>query len=336
MRLSLAPWGDTLEEWTGVAADAERAGMAAVWSNELHRTAFLPLAAAAPATRSITLGTAIALAFARSPLVTALEALDLDELCGGRLVLGLGSGVRRLIEDWHGQPFEHPAARLAETIAVIRAVIAGADRGEPIEVTGDLVRAAIRGWRRPVEPVRRRVPILAAAVGPVMTRTAGAVADGWIAHELGSPRYLTDRVLPQLEQGWHDAGRQRADFTIVASACCVVDADGTRARRLAAHQVAFYASVKTYQEFFAFHGFEAEAVRCQERFRAGDTAAMVASVSDDMVRALTIAGTPDEVRAQLRAYDDVADLVKLGPPTHVDDPATIRAAQHAILATCAA
>lgn len=329
-------YGETLDEWVDAAAAAEDAGMAAVWSQELHRTAFLPLAAAAPRTRGIALGTAVALAFTRSPLITALEALDVDELCGGRLILGLGSGVKRLVESWHGAPFEHPAQRLRETVAVIRAVIARAHLGEPIEERGDLLGITIRGWRRPLPPTRERVPVYLASVGPVMTRTAGEVGDGWIAHELGSPRYLRERILPRLEEGWTAAGRSREDFTIVASACCVPMHDGAAARRLAAHQVAFYASVATYQDFFAFHGFEAEAVRCQELLRAGRQEEMTDTVTDAMVDGLTAAGTPDEVRRRLAGYDGLADMIKLGPPTHAPERGAAEAAQRAILEVFAA
>ena len=302
----------------------------------MHRTAFLPLAGAAPSTSTIALGTAVALAFVRSPLVTALEALDLDELCGGRLVLGLGSGVKRLVESWHGAAFEHPAQRLRETVAVIRAVIAEAHLGRPIEVEGQLVSISVRGWQRPVAPERDRIPIYLAAVGPLMTRTAGELGDGWIGHELGSPRYLRERILPMLVEGWRAGGRDRQDFSIVASACCVPLADGAEARRLAAHQVAFYASVATYQDFFAFHGFEAEAVRCQELFRGGRQAEMVDVVTSEMVDTLTVAGTPDEVRRGLREYDGLADILKLGPPTHAPGADAARAGQQAILEVCAA
>ena len=329
--LSLGVWAEALDEWAGVAADAEAAGFTAVWSQELHRTAFIPLAAAAGSTSSLQLGTAIALAFARSPLVTALEALDLDELCGGRLVLGVGSGVRRLVEDWHGAAFEQPAQRLRETIEVIRAVVAGAHLGEPIEAGGALAATRIRGWQRPFPPVREQIPVYVAAVGPMLTKLAGEVADGWIAHELGSPAYLREQILPTLNQGLRVSARSRTDLAVVASACCVPLSDAVDARRIAAHQVAFYASVKTYQDFFAWHGFEAEAVACQTAFRAGDRSAMVDAISDAMVEALTIAGTPDDVRAKLAAYDGLADQVKLGPPTHVDHPEVIRDVQRAIL-----
>src|SRR5690606_12080604 len=98
----------------GFARAAERAGIARLWAPELHRSATVPLAVAAAATERIELGTGIALAFTRSPMVMALEALDLDELSGGRFVLGLGAGVRRLNARWHAGPYDPPVARMRE------------------------------------------------------------------------------------------------------------------------------------------------------------------------------------------------------------------------------
>lgn len=330
-RLAIAPWGESLAELAQAARAAEIAGLHSVWSSELHRSAFVPLAAMATTTHEVQLATGIALAFVRSPLVTALEALDLDELCGGRLVLGLGTGVRRLNEQWHGSAFDQPVLRLRETIAVVRAVLERAHLGERLQVEGDLVSADISGWRRPMPPARSTVPIYVAAVGPMMTRLAGEVADGWIAHELGSPAYLSERILPELTDGLTRAGRSRAGLTVVASACCAVSSDGAEARRWAARTVALYASVRSYQGFFAFHGFEAEAVAVQTAFRVGDSTAMADVVTDEMVDALTISGTPDDVRRRLSAYDGTADVLKLHPPVHLDDPETVRTAQHNLL-----
>lgn len=331
MRLSYAPWGERIAEVADAAAAAEAAGFDVAWISELHRSAFVPCAAIASATRTIGVGTAIALAFVRSPMITALTALDLDEMSGGRFVLGLGSGVKRLNEDWHNARFGRPAPHLRETIGIIRRVVARAHRGEPIEVDGEHERVRIRGYERPFAPVRERIPIYVAAVGEHTTRLAGEVADGWIAHELGSPRYLAERILPNLEAGLTRGGRTRAELDVVASACCVIDDDPRQARRWAAGLVAFYATVRTYEAFFDFHGFAAEARAIQERFRAGDEAGMIEACPDEMVDALTLAGTADEVRAKLKAYEGLADQVKLSPPTHLVPPEVTRACQRAIL-----
>lgn len=331
MRLSYGPWGESMDELVAAAVAAESAGFSHAWVPELHRSPFVPAAAIAAATQSIGVGTAIVLAFVRSPLATALSALDLDELSGGRFTLGLGSGVRRLNENWHHARFGKGAAHLRETVAIVRRLVAEAHLGKPIEIEGEWERIRLRGYERPFPPVRDRIPIYLAAVGDVMTRVAGEIGDGWLGHELGSPRYLAERLLPNLEAGLQRGGRGRDELEVVVSACCAIDADARQAKRWAAGLVAFYASVRTYQPFFAFHGFEAEAVQVQERFRAGDEAGMIDAVPDEMVDALTLAGAPDEVQARLAAYEGLADGVKLTPPTHLVTPEVTRAAQAAIL-----
>ena len=331
MRLSYAPWGATIEELTAAARAAESAGFADVWVPELHRSAFIPAAAMAQATERVGVGTAIALAFVRSPMATALEALDVDELAGGRFTLGIGSGVQRLNEDWHNARFGKAAPHLRETVAIIRRFVAESHRGEPIELEGEFERIRLRGYERPFAPVRDRIPIYLAAVGEANTRLTGEIADGWLAHELGSPAYLAETLMPNFEAGLQRGGRGRGDLQVIASACCVIDDDPRQAKRWAAGLVAFYASVRTYQAFFAFHGFEAEAVAIQERFRARDEQGMIDACPDEMVDALTFAGTADDVRARLKDYDGLADGIKLSPPTHLVPEEVTRTTQKRIL-----
>ncbi|MEV4894439.1 LLM class flavin-dependent oxidoreductase [Nonomuraea sp. NPDC055795] len=196
MRITYGPWGETLAELTGAARAAEEAGAEVVWLPELHRSATVTAAAVAPVLSRAGVGTAVALAFTRSPLTLALEALDLDELTGGRFVLGLGVGARRLNERWHHVAADRPVTRLRETVEVIRAVVAGT----PPVVEGDTRRADLRGFRRPHRQARAAIPIYLAAVGPQLTRLAGRIADGWISHELCSPAYVREQVLPNLSQ----------------------------------------------------------------------------------------------------------------------------------------
>lgn len=331
MKLSLAPWGESLAELRAAAVAAEDAGFDTVWLSELHRSAFVPAATLAEATSRVRVGTAIALAFVRSPLTTALTTLDLDELSDGRFVLGLGSGVKRLNEDWHHATFGKPVAHLRETITAIRQLVASVHTGETIRIEGEWEPVHLRGYERPFPPRRTEVPIYVASVGELMTRLAGEVGDGWIAHELGSPAYLSDVVMPNLHAGLDRSGRSRDRLEVVASACCVIDDDARQAKRWAAGLVAFYASVKTYDDFFDFHGFLAEAKAVQQRFREGDHAHLADAVPDDMVDALTLAGTPDDVRKWVRRYEGVADQIKLSPPTHFVPADVTRSAQQRIL-----
>lgn len=331
MRLGYGPWGETVAEMVAAGQAAESAGFDSLWTSELHRSAFVPAAALAAGTSTITVGTGIALAFVRSEFVTALEALDLDDLADGRFVLGLGTGVKRLNEAWHGANFGKPAAHLRETVTLIRRFFADFDKGAPIESAGEYHDVSIRGYERPFPQRRRQIPIYLAGMGPVMSRLAGEIGDGWLAHELGSPRYVRERVLPQIEEGLSRSGRSRGDLQIVPSACCMPYHDGRQARRWAAGLVAFYASVRTYQDFFAFHGFEKESVAIQERFRAGDEAGMVDACPDEMVDTFTLAGTPDEVAERLRDYEGLADAIKVSPPTHLVPAEVTRLAQRNIL-----
>lgn len=332
MRITYAPWGETLAELGDVARRAERAGAEMLWVPELHRSATVSAAALVQATSSARIGTAIALAFTRSPMVTALEALDLDELSGGRFVLGLGTGVQRLNEDWHHAHWGKPVGHLRETVRNIRLFWEKATTGEPIEAEGEWEPMRIRGYERPYPVLREDIPVYLAAMGPAMTRLAGRIGDGWISHELCSPSYLEKRILPELQAGIEAAGRERGDVDVVVSACCSVADDAATATRRVAGTVGFYASVRTYAEFFAFHGLAEQQQKVIDAFRAGNGADYLAeSVDPEMVDALTLNGDVTRVASQLEAYEGLADAVKLSPPTHGITPEETRAAQDQII-----
>ncbi len=332
MRVTFQPWGETLAELVDAGRRAEQAGADVLWTSEMHRSATITAAALAAGTERAHVGTSIALAFTRSPMITALEALDLDEMSDGRFVLGLGSGVKRLNEDWHNVPFGKPAPHIAETIRNIRTFWDTCTSGEPIDLDGEHEPMRIRGYERPFAIANPRIPIYLAAMGPIMTRLAGRVADGWISHELCSPPYLADKSLPGLHRGLADADRSTDGFDVVVSACCSVDADADVARRRASGLVGFYASVRSYADFFAFHGLADQQQAVIDAFRSGQGADHLAgSVSDDMVDALTLTGSTDDVITKISAYEGLATSVKLSPPTHGIDGAETRVAQDQII-----
>lgn len=333
LRLTYQPWGETLGELADAGRRAEQAGAEVLWVSELHRSATVTAAALAQTTRTAKIGTSILLAFTRSPMTTALEALDLDELTGGRFVLGLGTGVQRLNEQWHNARFGKPVGHMTETVRNIRRFWESASTGQEIDLEGDYEPMHLRGYERPFAVERTDIPIYLAAMGPNMTRLAGQIGDGWISHELCSPRYLTERVLPDLDTGLERVeGKQRRDLDVVVSACCSVDDDAAVARGRVAGLVGFYASVRTYAYFFDFHGLADQQQRVVDAFRAGAGADYLAgSVSDEMVDALTITGDRDDVVARVAAYEGKADSVKLSPPTHGLPAAETRKAQDAVI-----
>ena len=333
LRLGFQPWGETLAELVDAGRRAEAAGAEVLWTAELHRSATVTAAALAAGTTRARIGTAIALAFTRSPMITALEALDVDELSGGRFVLGLGSGVKRLNEDWHNARFGTPVPHLRETIRNIRLFWETCTTGAEIRAEGEYEPMRIRGYQRPFPLVRADIPVYLAAMGPYATRLAGEIADGWISLEICSPAYLAERILPELTAGIARAeGKARADVDVVVSACCSISDDRSVAYRRSAGLVGFYASVKTYADFFAFHGLADDQRAVIDTFRAGASSDDLAgAVSAPMVDALTLTGTRDEVAARLAAYEGVADSVKLSPPTHGLPAADTRAAQEEII-----
>ena len=337
LRLTYAPWGETLDELVTAARAAESAGAEVVWAPELHRSATVTAAAMAAGTSSVGVGTAIALAFTRSPMVTALEAMDLDEMAQGRFILGLGTGVQRLNEEWHNARWGKPVAHLRETVTIIREVVARCTEGKPIMIEGEYEHARIKGYQRPYHRQRAEIPLYLAGMGPMMTAVAAEIGDGWISHELCSPAFVRDQVLSSVATGLERAGKSRGDVDLVVSACCAVDTDGSAARRRAAGIVGFYASVRTYADFFAFHGFAQDQARVIDAFTSGEVTAQQLGVvvSDAMIDALTIAGTPDDVAARLAAYDGLVDSVKLSPPTHGLAVEEIRASQAAVIALIA-
>lgn len=336
LRIDYQPWGQTLAELVDAGQRAEEAGARTLWVPELHRSATGVAAALAAGTQRARVGTGVLLAFTRSPLVTALESLDLDEMSGGRFVLGLGAGVQRLNEDWHNVVYGKPVAHMRETIDAIRTFWRLCDRGEPIVVEGDWQPMSIRGYQRPFPVDDPDIPVYLAAMGPLMTRLAGRTAQGWIGHELCSPSYLRERVLPELEIGLSRGGRGRDQLDVVVSACCSIADNVVVARRRATSAAGFYATVRTYADFFAFHDLAEDQQAVISSFRAGQGAAHLAEVvSDRMADTLTMVGSRDDVAARIAAYEGLADAVKLSPPVHGLAPADVRAAQGEILTVIA-
>jgi probable F420-dependent oxidoreductase len=332
LRITYGPWGETLAELRQATRDAERAGAAIAWFPEMHRSATVVAAAAAEATSTVGIGTAIALGFTRSPMTTALESLDIDEIADGRFHLGIGSGVQRLNENWHNTRWGKPVAHLRETIEIVRYVVAHAADGADMILEGEWESIKVQGFQRPYPQTRTEIPIYVAGMGPAMTKLAGAAGDGFISHELCSSRYLVERLLPNLEAGAALAGRPLAALDVTVSACCSIDDDSATAKRAAAGLVAFYATVRTYADFFAFHDLSTDQQRVRDAFRLGTPAAALGEhVSDDAVERLTVSGTPDEVRRQLADFDGIADSIKLTPPTHGLPAEQTRAAQARIL-----
>ena len=273
--------GTSLVDLAEAARAAEAAGLHSVWVGEYHRNAYVSAAVIAQATSTVSIGTAIALAFPRSPLVTAMAALDLDELSGGRFRLGLGSQVKGIIERWHAGTFERPAKRLGEYAEAVRYAM---ERTEH-PFAGDHYPMDLRGFDRPLTDTRP--PVLIAGLGPLMVKTATRSADGLLGHMLWSERYFDEVVRPALAQA-------RPGFHCTVSVISAFDDDREAARADARRTVGFYAATGTYAGILADDGFEKEAARAREAFASRDLRGLEAAVPDEMLDMYAIAGDRDD------------------------------------------
>jgi probable F420-dependent oxidoreductase len=313
-----------------LARRAEAAGAARLWAPELHRSATIPLAVAACATRTIEIATGVALGFTRSPFTLTLEALDLDELSGGRLVLGLGAGVRRLNETWHAVEYGPPVARMRDLVAAVRALVRGMARGEDVRWRSRHYPIAVTGYRRPHRAPRDRIPVWLAAVRPGMARLAGEIADGLLDHPVTTPEWLRSELLPAVAAGSAAAGRPAPP--VAGAAICAVDAERPlEARRAAALTIGFYATVRTYEPLFAAHGFAGRLPYIRRAFLDGDASRLAEAVGEEMVDVFAAAGTPQDALARLRRYEGVVERLWLTPPHHAQGSDEVARWQRGIL-----
>ncbi len=325
--------GKNISDLAALAKEAEGAGFDSVWATELYRTSFQQLSAVASATSAIKLGTAVALAFVRSPLITALTAIDLDEVSNGRLILGLGTGAKRTNEMWHGISHGKPVSRIKECIDVVRVITAKSHMDEPVSYSGDYYKISTKGYHRPFKPFRENIPIYLAGVGKYMTQAAGEVADGYLGHVVCSLRYIKDVISKSLKMGLRNSGRDRRDFKVASIITCAVSDNKKEAMQAARATIAFYSTVRTYEPPFKLHGFEKEAAKIREAFLKKDIKSMLDSVTDDLVNTFAVVGNAHECRKKVEQYRDHLDLPILSAPHYFLDYEVVKEYQRAILKT---
>jgi probable F420-dependent oxidoreductase len=330
-RIAIAAIADTAADLADQAREAEAAGIDCVWAPELFRSSVTQATWIAAATERIGVGTGIAWAFTRSPFILAVTALDIDEMSGGRFRLGVGAGVKRLNETWHGVEYGRPAPHLRETIEAVRLIMQKASSGEPIRFEGSYHDIDIKGWVRPHPAARESVPIYTAAVREGMARMAGDVADGLIGHPMCSLRWLDEVLVANFETGLARSERRRSDFDFVPTVCCAISDDEEAAYEACRRTIAFYATVRTYAPLWELHGFGDAAADVGNAFRSGDLARMPALVPNEMVDAYCAAGPVDKVRARVEEVAERGDGLFLSPPTYFIAPEELAAYQRRIV-----
>lgn len=297
-----------------LAQQVETAGFDTIWVAETARDSLIQAAVLATATSRVNIGTNITLAFPRSPTVTAMQAWDLDALSNGRFTIGLGSQVKRIIEERFSAEFSQPAKRMGEYVQAMRAVWE-MERGVATSFDGEIYRVLRPGINGLGSKTDRRHPtVCVAAVGPLMVAAAAAHADGILGHPFTSDRYITDTVAPAIDEALAANGRDRGQFSLNQGVIVCISDDRDTAIREAKQQIGFYGTTPNYAGVFASYGDDELTVSLQRVFRQtkGDPAALADAVPDDVVYRYAVAGTPDEVRDQLAVFDPIADHLILG------------------------
>ena len=300
-----------LRDTGAVAREMEAQGFDGLLSFEGAHDAFLPLAVAAAHTTRVRLTTAIAIAFARNPMVCAYLANDMQLLSSGRFVLGLGTQIRPHIEKRFGQPWSRPNARMREFVRAIRAIWRAWESGERLEFRGAFyTHTLMTPFFSPGPNPHGWPPIGLAGFGPAMIAVAGEVADEWIVHPLNSPAYVEAVGLPALARGLARAGRQRGEVQIACQTIAMIgctDAEIATARMKAKGQIAFYGSTPAYRIMLDHHGWGHLQPELNRLSKLGQWHEMIALVTDDMLDAVGVAGRPAEVGRRLRARNAWAE-----------------------------
>jgi probable F420-dependent oxidoreductase len=307
-RRAVSVGGRTIADVVKAAQQAEDAGFDVVWFNDNTGVdGFIGLTAMALNTRRVTLGSGIARAFVRACTVTAVAAADLDEISQGRFLLGLAGGTPRQNQVESSVTVPHPVPQMRELITILRRCWA-AHTPQEIKFEGQFYSIHLRQFRRAVV-YQPTIPIYMAAVREKMLQLTGELCEGLAGHPVNSVRFIKEFIEPNIAIGLRRAGRKREDFTLSSWILTAISNDRAQARREAAAQIAFYLTTRSYSHIPDLQGWTRQRMAIQEAFHVKrDLTAMIDAVTDDMIDAMSLAGTPDEVRKKFEAYRGVVDL----------------------------
>jgi probable F420-dependent oxidoreductase len=315
-----------LRKVTAAAIDAESAGYSGAWTAETSHDPFLPLVLAAEHTERLEIGTSIAVAFARNPMLLANIGWDLQAYSKGRFMLGLGSQIKPHITKRFSMEWSHPAPRMREMIMAIRAIWDTWENGTPLAFRGDFYthtlmtpfftpdRADLAGFGTP--------KIFLAGVGELMTEVAGEVCDGFICHGFTTERYLREVTLPALQRGRAKAGKTMEGFEIVGPSFVV---SGNNEAELAAaaagtrQQIAFYGSTPAYRAVLDLHGWGGLQDELNTLSKQGKWVEMGNLVDDEILNTFAVVGEPEQIAPELlQRYGDVIQRISFYAPYKSD------------------
>ncbi|MCV7078115.1 LLM class F420-dependent oxidoreductase [Mycobacterium szulgai] len=287
------------------ASILEERGYDGGWTAETSHDPFLPLLLAAEHTSRIDLGTNIAVAFARNPMLVANLGWDLQAYSKGRFILGLGTQIQAHIEKRFSMPWSHPARRMREFVSALHAIWSAWRDGRRLCFEGEFYTHKIMTPMFTPEPHPYSAPkIFLAAVGAAMTEMCGEIADGHLGHPMVSKRYLTEVTMPLLLQGLQHSGRDRSDLEVSAEVMVATgenDQELTAAIAATRKQIAFYGSTPAYRRVLDLHGWGDLHSELHRLSKQGEWDAMGSLIDDDMLAAFAVVGPVEEIGDALRA-----------------------------------
>jgi F420-dependent oxidoreductase-like protein len=339
--LSLGYWGGGPPPGAAeTVREADRLGFDSVWTAEAYGSdALLPLAWWGSATEHIKLGTSIVQISARTPAATAMAAMTLDHLSGGRLILGLGVSGPQVVEGWYGQPFAKPLARMREYIGILRDIwardgpVTNDGPHYPLPVPAGTGTGLGKALKSSIHPLRSDIPIYLAAEGPKNIALGAELCDGWLAL-FYSPHH-DDFYRDALAEGFGRAGARRTpdEFEVAASVPLIVTDDIESAADALRPMYALYfggmgAKGTNFHADVAIRmGYEAEVATIQELYLAGRKDDAAAAIPTRLLQQLTLIGPPDKIRHDLEVWrDSIVTTLLIG-----GDPATLRQAAEIVL-----
>jgi F420-dependent oxidoreductase-like protein len=310
--INVGYWGMGIDakDQLALVQEAERLGYDSVWAAEAYGSdAATVLAWLAAGTAKIKLGSAIFQMPGRTPALTAMTAATIDELSGGRMLLGIGSSGPQVAEGWHGQRFARQLQRTREYVAVVRMALAR----ERLEFHGETLELPLpdgpgKALKMTIAPVQERIPIYLAAIGPKNTALAGEIADGWLP-TFFSPEHVGG-LRELLQEGADRAGRSLDGFDIVPTVQAYVSDDRTLARNLMRPVLALYIGgmgsrqQNFYNQLVQRYGFADAAKEIQDLYLDGKKAEAGDAIPDDLIDMVTVCGPRDFVRDRLAAFRD--------------------------------
>ncbi len=314
MDIDVYSFGPPLRSVEAMAREVESLGFSGLWFSESKHNPYLCCALASVATADLMIGTDIAVAFPRSPMVTAQAAWDLAAASSGRFVLGLGTQVKGHIERRFSAPFDRPVARLRDYVLSLRAIWRAFQDEAPLAYQGEFYAFSLLTEFFDPGPIEHPdIPVYVAGVNRSMAVMAGEVCDGFHVHPFHSVEYLRSTIVPAIAEGAAKAGRPTSAVAVACPVFVIVGDDERELeeqRRSVRRQLSFYGSTRTYRGVFAQHGWDDASAKLHRLMAAGDFDAMERVVTDEMLDAYSVTSSWDDLApALLRRYEGLADRI---------------------------